>query len=175
MDILEITGDDLVQATNDKLDRARIIVATPEKFDSITRRSSKTGKMGWVGDVGLVMIDEVHILGSSRGPTLESCIARLKLAQMDPTVTGGRPIASLRFVAISATIPNASSIAHWLGVSPSHLLVFGDESRSTELTTHVLGYPPSKNEYLFDLKLADHVLEVITKYSTVRGENCTIK
>ena len=39
------------------------------------------------------------------------------------------PIAQVRFVAVSATIPNIGDIAAWLEVPPAGLLVYGEEMR----------------------------------------------
>ena len=50
-----------------------MIVSTPEKWDIITR---KTGERMFVEKVRLIIIDEIHLLSDSRGPVLESIIAR---------------------------------------------------------------------------------------------------
>ena len=58
-----------------ELTNVDIILTTPEKFDSITRKNKDRGGMAF-GDV-TVMIDEVHIL-DERG-ALEAVISRLKV------------------------------------------------------------------------------------------------
>ena len=67
MNILELTGDHT--PTLQELNRADILIVTPEKWDSISR--------GWmlrsyVRSVQLVVIDEIHLLGVDRGPVLVS-------------------------------------------------------------------------------------------------------
>lgn len=56
------------------------------------------------------------------------------------------PIASARFVAVSATIPNVQDIAEWLGADPKRggLHVFGEDHRPVRLVTHVRGYAMTK-------------------------------
>ena len=82
------------------LQEADVVIATNEKIDSIIRH-----RTSWHKDVGLVIADEVHLLGDGhRGPTLEVVLTRLR--EMHP---------GLRILALSATIPNASEIAGWLG------------------------------------------------------------
>ena len=56
------------------------------------------------------------------------------------------PIASARFVAVSATIPNVQDIAEWLGADPLRggLHVFGEDHRPVRLVTHVRGYAMTK-------------------------------
>ncbi|HLI46675.1 MAG TPA: DEAD/DEAH box helicase, partial [Geobacterales bacterium] len=75
-----------------------VIISTYEKTDSLLRHRAP-----WISDVSLVVIDEVHMLDSDRGPTLEFLIARLK-----------RQIPNAQFLALSATVKNAEEIASWL-------------------------------------------------------------
>ena len=75
-----------------------IIVCTPEKLDSLIRHEAS-----WLKDVGLFVIDEIHLLNDfSRGPTIEFLIMKLK------------EISNARFLALSATIKNVKEIAEWL-------------------------------------------------------------
>lgn len=77
-----------------------VIIATNEKMDSLIRH-----RASWLKEVGLVVADEIHLLGDGRrGPTLEVVLTRLRA--MHPNI---------RIIALSATIPNASEIAGWLG------------------------------------------------------------
>ncbi|GAG37444.1 unnamed protein product, partial [marine sediment metagenome] len=65
-----------------------IVVTTNEKCDSLLRHRSP-----WMEDVSLVIVDEVHLIGNDRGPTLEVAIARLRQLMPD-----------LQILALSATI-----------------------------------------------------------------------
>jgi hypothetical protein len=57
-----------------------------------------------------------------------------------PTLCGGQlPIGRVRWVAVSATIPNPADIAQWLGAGKDGLRVFGEEVRPVKLTTIVRG------------------------------------
>ena len=100
------TGVKVVQSTGDFdsggpwLSRADIIICTNEKLDSLIRHRAQ-----WLGGVGLIVADEVHLLGDGhRGPTLEVILTRLRF--LNPRI---------RFLALSATIPNSAEIAEWLG------------------------------------------------------------
>lgn len=102
----EATGD---QEINDikELDPFQVILTTPEKWDSLTRkwRDHKS----FVDAIKLFMVDEIHLLNDpKRGPTLEAVISRMKTI----SETGQKDI---RFVAVSATIPNIEDLALWLG------------------------------------------------------------
>ena len=62
-----------------ELQDADIILTTPEKFDSLTRKRKDSGGMSFFGDIALVLIDEVHLLNESRGAALEAIVSRLKM------------------------------------------------------------------------------------------------
>lgn len=67
----ELTGDS--QMTKQQIAETQIIITTPEKWDVITRKSSDTS---YTNFARLLIIDEIHLLHSERGPVLESIIAR---------------------------------------------------------------------------------------------------
>ena len=107
----ELTGDSDINDVNQLVDQ-KLIVTTPEKWDSITRRWRDTPD--FFQSVRLVMIDEVHLLGEdNRGPTLEAVISRTKTIynHMDSESTHF----GIRYIAVSATIPNIQDLATWLG------------------------------------------------------------
>ena len=100
-----MTGDTEITQL-DQIKDCDIIVTTPEKWDSVTRhwRDNK----GFMKYVKLLLIDEVHILNEKRGATLEVIVARMKSLSKE---VGG---IGIRFVAVSATVPNIDDIAKWL-------------------------------------------------------------
>ena len=75
------------------------------------------------------------------------------------------PVNSVRFVAVSATVPNIQDIASWLETPPSAVKTFGDELRPVPLETIVKGYAPSKTDFLFERRLNDFIYEVIHQHS----------
>ncbi len=56
-----------------QIEETQIIVATPEKWDIITRKS---GDKTYTELVKLVIIDEIHLLHDLRGPVLEAIVSR---------------------------------------------------------------------------------------------------
>ncbi|KAL9612250.1 MAG: hypothetical protein Q9167_003163 [Letrouitia subvulpina] len=138
----ELTGDtDQGQLRN--VQNADIIITTPEKWDSITRKWKDHAKLMQL--VKLFLIDEVHILKDTRGACLEAVVSRMK------SVGSG-----VRFVALSATIPNSEDIATWLGKNtaakhlPAHQERFGEEFRPVKLRKYVYGLPYSGSDFGFD-------------------------
>jgi ATP-dependent DNA helicase HFM1/MER3 len=87
-------------------------LTTPEKWDSLTRKWKELRAS--ISQIELVLIDEVHLLHEDRGPTLEAVVSRMKTLSTDVSMMG-LPIESVRFVALSATIPNLSDVGDWLG------------------------------------------------------------
>ncbi|RYC63788.1 Nucleoside-triphosphate phosphatase [Xylaria longipes] len=154
---VELTGD-TSQAEAHRVGSASIIVTTPEKWDSITRKWKDHRKL--LELVRLVLIDEVHILKDTRGATLEAVVSRMK--------TIG---ASIRFVAISATVPNISDVAKWLGrdhqnqLEPARFEVFGEELRPVKLQRHVYGYEGAPNDFIFEQKLDGKLNLLLAKHS----------
>ncbi|KAI5918167.1 hypothetical protein F4810DRAFT_704375 [Camillea tinctor] len=154
---IELTGD-TTQVQASRVGSASIIVTTPEKWDSITRKWSDHRKL--LDLIRLVLIDEVHFLKDVRGATLEAVVSRMK--------TIG---ANIRFVALSATIPNIEDIAKWLGRNhgnqhePATCVTFGEDMRPVKLQRHVYGYDGSPNDFVFDKLLDGKLTLVLAKHS----------
>ncbi|KAH9319131.1 hypothetical protein KI387_020900, partial [Taxus chinensis] len=105
---IELTGDSEAYNAQD-MQETDIILTTPEKFDSVSRRCVKNGGLGFFGDIALLLIDEVHILSESRGAALEAITSRIKMLAHSPELSSC-PLANIRFVAVSATIPNIEDL-----------------------------------------------------------------
>ncbi|KAI1799034.1 P-loop containing nucleoside triphosphate hydrolase protein [Daldinia bambusicola] len=154
---IELTGD-TSQTKANRVGSASIIVTTPEKWDSITRKWSDHQKL--LEMVRLVLIDEVHILKDVRGATLEAVVSRMK--------TIG---ANIRFVALSATVPNIEDIAKWLGRDhsnqhdPAKTQAFGEELRPVKLQRYVYGYEGCSNDFSFEKSLDGKLAMLLAKHS----------
>ncbi len=153
----ELTGD-TSQAEMRRVGDASIIVTTPEKWDSITRKWQDHRRLLQL--VELFLIDEVHTLKDVRGATLEAVVSRMK--------TIG---ANVRFVALSATVPNSEDIATWLGRNhtnqhlPAHRETFGEEFRPVKLQKLVYGFDSSSNDFIFDKFLDQKLPGLIAKHA----------
>lgn len=98
------TGDyRLTQARVKEMDRADIIVMTPEMLASRCR-NHKSEKSHFLRDIGTVVFDESHLLTvPNRGDHIE--VALMKLTDINPHA---------RMVMLSATMPNVSEICQWV-------------------------------------------------------------
>ncbi|CAM6091547.1 unnamed protein product [Calypogeia fissa] len=159
----ELTGDsDILKPS--QMQETDVILTTPEKFDSITRNHRDHGGVGFFGDIALVLIDEVHLLNDSRGACLEAVVSRIKMLCQSPELKSS-PIGRIRFVAVSATIPNIEDLAEWLRVPKRGIKRFGEEMRPVQLVTKVYGYGAAKNDYLFEKRLQNFLFDVIVQHS----------
>ncbi|KAJ5088803.1 hypothetical protein N7456_012419 [Penicillium angulare] len=153
----ELTGD-----TDNSLLRnvqsSQIIITTPEKWDSMTRKWKDHMRLMQL--VKLFLIDEVHILKESRGATLEAVVSRMKSIG-----------SNVRFIALSATVPNSEDIATWLGKDPTNQHVpahrehFGEDFRPVKLQKFVYGYQSSSNDFAFDKLCGSKLPEIINEHS----------
>ncbi|KAL9674417.1 hypothetical protein QQ045_030689 [Rhodiola kirilowii] len=160
---LELTGDN--EAYNMRnIQEADIILTTPEKFDSVTRYPVKDGCLGFFSDIALLLIDEVHLLNDPRGAALEAVVSRTKMLSRKPEMKSS-PLATVRFLAVSATIPNVEDLAEWLMAPPQGIKRFGEEMRPVKLTTKVFGYTPAKNDFLFEKRLQIYIFDLLMQYS----------
>ncbi|XP_021066772.1 probable ATP-dependent DNA helicase HFM1 [Mus pahari] len=162
----ELTGDTVMDDLFE-IQHASIIITTPEKWDSVTR---KWRDNSFIQLVRLFLIDEVHVIkDENRGPTLEVVVSRMKTVQsLCRALESASPV-PVRFVAVSATIPNAEDIAEWLsdGERPAVCLKMDESHRPVKLQKVVLGFPcsSSQTEFKFDLALNYKVYSVIRTYS----------
>lgn len=154
---LELTGDNENYKITD-IQEADVILTTPEKFDAVTRYRINDGGLSFFGDIALVLIDEVHFLNDPRGAVLEAIVSRIKMLSRKPELKSSA-LANVRFLAVSATIPNIDDLAEWLMVPRQGVKRFGEEMRPVKLTTKVFGYTPAKNDFLFEKIFSCNILE----------------
>lgn len=93
------TGD--LDSSSKYLNNYDAIFTTYEKIDSLIRHESS-----WLNQVGLLVVDEIHEIGTNRGATLEIVISKLKILNPE-----------LQIIALSATMPNLNEISSWLNAN----------------------------------------------------------
>ena len=119
------------------LDRCGAVVATPDRFDALTRRwKARRG----VQALTLVIADDLHTLGaggagaaSGAGPALEVGLSRMRYM----SATTGRPV---RLVGLAACVANAADLGEWLGAPPRALFAFPPGARPVPLAVHIQGF-----------------------------------
>ena len=140
--VLELSGD--TNHDNKALNKADVLVCTPEKWDLITRGWRKhstdmtvmpsAGKK-FVKDVGLLIIDEIHLLGEERGAVLEAIVSRTRFISKQikaeqhksstPKIKSKSSLSSLddnmepertRIIGLSTALANPDDLADWIGI-----------------------------------------------------------
>lgn len=136
---------------------ASIIITTPEKWDSVTRKWKDNAKL--MNMIQLFLVDEVHILKDMRGATLEAIVSRMKAVGNN-----------IRFIALSATVPNSEDIAMWLTRNetarhlPAVREVFDDSYRPVQLKKHILSHEGPYNAWALDAALTEKMPSIVAKY-----------
>ncbi|KAM7483382.1 hypothetical protein LguiB_007965 [Lonicera macranthoides] len=123
--MVEMTGDytpDLMALLS-----ADIIISTPEKWDGISRNWHSRS---YVTKVGLIILDEIHLLGADRGPILEVIVSRMRYISSQTE-------RAVRFVGLSTALANAHDLADWLGVGEIGLFNFKPSVRPVPLEVHI--------------------------------------
>lgn len=123
--IIELTGD--FTPDSDAIARARIIICTPEKWDAVSRGFVVRQ---FVQFVSVLVIDEVHLLGTDRGHIIEAVVDRMRAM---PT--------PLRIIALSTCLSNPLDVAKFLGVPGRGVYNYPPAARSVPLTTFIRGFP----------------------------------
>lgn len=126
-----MTGDYVLKESKKKaLDKADIIVMTSEMADSRTRKFHSE-KNWWMKQVGLIVVDESHILTTDRGHAVE--VGLMRFTKLNPDA---------RVVLLSATMPNVDELGAWLEVlNGKTTSVINCDWRPVELQLHIEEYP----------------------------------
>lgn len=136
--VKELTGD--MQLTRKEIVETQMLVTTPEKWDVITRKGTTDGELTSL--LKLLIIDEVHLLNSDRGPVIEALVART-LRQVVNSQN------MIRIIGLSATLPNYLDVAHFLRVNPEvGLFYFDGRYRSVPLTQTFIGIKAIKQNQI---------------------------
>eukprot|EP00535_Pseudo-nitzschia_heimii_P010983 CAMPEP_0197196504 /NCGR_PEP_ID=MMETSP1423-20130617/32390_1 /TAXON_ID=476441 /ORGANISM="Pseudo-nitzschia heimii, Strain UNC1101" /LENGTH=2164 /DNA_ID=CAMNT_0042650305 /DNA_START=86 /DNA_END=6580 /DNA_ORIENTATION=+ len=153
--VLELSGD--THHDRRALERADILVCTPEKWDLISRgwRGSPDGKdednkRSFIKRTRLLVIDEIHLLGEERGAVLEALVSRTRFIsrslqqQQDPNRSDSDP-EMVRIVGLSTAVANPLDLANWIGIDTTKTQIglynFRPSIRPVPTTVHVQGYP----------------------------------
>eukprot|EP01130_Rhizamoeba_saxonica_P011676 TRINITY_DN4859_c0_g2_i1.p1 TRINITY_DN4859_c0_g2~~TRINITY_DN4859_c0_g2_i1.p1 ORF type:complete len:1866 (+),score=443.62 TRINITY_DN4859_c0_g2_i1:728-5599(+) len=126
--VIELTGDYTPDIRS--LQTADIILTTPEKWDGISRNWKQRS---YVSKVGLMIIDEIHLLGIDRGPILEVIVSRMRYISNQTDTP-------IRIVGLSTALANPEDLGDWLGIEPHGLYNFHPSVRPVPITIHITGF-----------------------------------
>ncbi|KAL7711694.1 U5 small nuclear ribonucleoprotein 200 kDa helicase [Entamoeba marina] len=126
--IVELTGD--FTPDTKAVQEANVILTTPEKWDGITRLWKKNLMFK---KVGLIILDEVHILGEERGPVIEALVTRTKQICSKMNI-------HIRLIALTTAIANIDDMMAWMNVQSCGVFNFHSSLRPVPLIAHIEGF-----------------------------------
>ncbi|GFR50198.1 hypothetical protein Agub_g12366 [Astrephomene gubernaculifera] len=126
--VTQLTGE--TAADLKLLERGNIVVATPAQWDVMSRRWKQRRN---VKDVALLILDELHLIGGPKGPTLEVVASRMRYISSQ----ADKPI---RIVGLCHSAANAKDLGDWIGATAHGLFNFPPGSRPVPLEVHVQGF-----------------------------------
>eukprot|EP00106_Octopus_bimaculoides_P001678 XP_014769120.1 PREDICTED: probable ATP-dependent DNA helicase HFM1 [Octopus bimaculoides] len=169
---LELTGDTDVDDFS-ALQTANVIITTPEKWDSVTRRWHCDNTLAQ--HLKLFMIDEIHTLNDpGRGSTIEAVISRMKTIHvaskwMEKDI--GEKKNNIRFMAVSATIQNLNDLAEWLGDSDNPAITYNFNFLLNGVGCHHAGMDYHDRKLMADLFEAGNLLVLLATSTLAMGVN----
>ncbi|KAL1501849.1 hypothetical protein ABEB36_007098 [Hypothenemus hampei] len=126
--VIEVTGD--VTPRSELIRMSNIIITTPEKWDAMSRNWTEKD---FVKQVGLMIIDEIHLLGEDRGPVLEVIVSRMNCINSKKNT-------NVRIVGLSTAMANPGDLAYWLNCNRRGLFNFSSSVRPVPLEIHLQGF-----------------------------------
>ena len=126
--VVELTGD--YTPDLEALISANVLVTTPEKWDGISRNWQNRN---YVTHAGLIIFDEIHLLGQDRGPVIEVIVSRMNYIA---SKTGKK----IRMIGLSTAMASSSDVANWFGVPKHYMFNFRPNVRPVPVEIHFKGF-----------------------------------
>jgi len=157
--VRELTGD--MGLTKQEIAETHVIVATPEKWDVVTRKTD-----GMMSLVNVMIIDEIHLLNDERGLVVECLVARA-------ISTGLKIQKPIRIVGLSATLPNFTDVAEFIQADSQGTFCFDSSYRPTPLKCSFYGIKELGNAQRGNNIMNDIIFENIVRILKM-GKQCII-
>ncbi|KAG1789995.1 putative RNA helicase [Suillus plorans] len=127
-EIVSLTGD--TSADLRLLEKGDVVVCTPSQWDILSRRWRQRKN---VQNIGLLIADEIQLVGGEVGPTYEVVISRTRYVAAQTEV-------KTRIVACGVSLANARDLGEWMG-APSHAIFnFSPSSRPLDMDIHLQSF-----------------------------------
>ncbi|GAA6018807.1 hypothetical protein JCM10207_000247 [Rhodosporidiobolus poonsookiae] len=127
-EIVALTGE--TSADIRLLEKGDLIVCTPQQWDLLSRRWKQRKN---VQNIGLLIADEIQLIGGEIGPTYEVVVSRTRYvaAQTEnPT----------RIVAFGVSLANARDLGEWMGCTAQTIFNFGPGARPLPMEVHLQSF-----------------------------------
>ncbi|KAF9006973.1 Sec63 Brl domain-containing protein [Cyathus striatus] len=127
-EIVSLTGE--TSADLRLLEKGDVIVCTPTQWDVLSRRWRQRKN---VQNIGLLIADEVQLVGGEVGPTYEVVISRTRYVSAQTEI-------KTRIVACGVSLANARDLGEWMG-APSHAIFnFSPSARPLDMDIHLQSF-----------------------------------
>ncbi|KAL5528515.1 BRR2 [Sanghuangporus sanghuang] len=127
-EIVSLTGE--TAADLRLLEKGDVVVCTPVQWDVLSRRWKQRKN---VQNIGLLIADEVQLVGGEIGPVYEVIISRTRYVSAQTEK-------KTRIVACSVSLANARDLGEWMGV-PSHAIFnFPPSARPLDMDIHLQSF-----------------------------------
>ncbi|EMD34630.1 hypothetical protein CERSUDRAFT_116803 [Gelatoporia subvermispora B] len=127
-EIVSLTGE--TSADLRLLEKGDLIVCTPTQWDVLSRRWRQRKN---VQTIGLLIADEVQLVGGEVGPTYEVVISRTRYVSAQTEI-------KTRIVACGVSLANARDLGEWMG-APSHAIFnFPPSARPLDMDIHIQSF-----------------------------------
>ncbi|TFY80397.1 hypothetical protein EWM64_g3621 [Hericium alpestre] len=134
--IVGLTGE--TSADLRLLEKGDVIVCTPTQWDVISRRWRQRKN---VQNIGLLIADEVQLVGGEVGPTYEVVLSRTRYVSAQTEI-------KTRIVACGVSLANARDLGEWIG-APSHAIFnFPPSARPLDMDIHLQSFQIPHNPSL---------------------------
>ncbi|KAH9830081.1 Sec63-domain-containing protein [Rhodofomes roseus] len=127
-EVLSLTGE--TSADLRLLEKGDVIVCTPTQWDVLSRRWRQRKN---VQTIGLLIADEIQLVGGEVGPTYEVVISRTRYVSAQTEL-------KTRIVACGVSLANARDLGEWMG-APSHAIFnFPPSARPLDMDIHLQSF-----------------------------------
>lgn len=139
--VVELTGESAADLK--LLERGDVVFATPERWDQISRRWKQRKN---VQNVGLFVVDDIHLIGSAVGPIIEVITSRMRYINAQLNAAAGNGEAGkkmenkIRIVALGTSLANARDLGEWIGATSHSIFNFHPNVRPVPLEIVIQGY-----------------------------------
>lgn len=133
--VAQLTGEGISDLK--LLERSNIIISTPEHWDMLSRRWKQRKA---VQGVSLFVVDEVHLLGGSKGPVLEIITSRMRYIGSQFSEEQKKVGAGIRVLALGHSVANYKELSEWIGAAGHSTFSFPPGVRPVPLEIHIQGF-----------------------------------
>ncbi|KAF9487720.1 Sec63-domain-containing protein [Pleurotus eryngii] len=127
-EIVSLTGE--TSADLRLLEKGDVIVCTPGQWDVISRRWRQRKN---VQNIGLLIADEIQLVGGEIGPTYEVVVSRTRYMSAQTEI-------KTRIIACGVSLANARDLGEWIG-APSHAIFnFSPSARPLDMDIHLQSF-----------------------------------